>query len=243
MNMISTLTNDALVDLHDGLTFLTCHYIYKNVTDTFVSSFKKQIGGVHLKDLIIVDNSPNTESLYSSDEIRVIDNHDYKLTKNNDDGNGISKNHCQTIDYILKNRIETNYCCLCDNDILFKPAIKNFIELHRKYDIVGEIGFDNWPPERLYPYLCLINVEKMKNCRLNYFDPMKMQLKNNTGFNPSCQWSYDTGCSFLEKVRKQPDWRIKKVKLTDFIVHKGAGSHSSRRISYAEFIQQNKALL
>lgn len=204
------------------ITLLTVSFNNNLLTGMMLKSFYKQVG--ELPEVVIIDNGdkiPVDESLKSC--FTVIDNFNHKLLENEFQA---SRNHCSAIDYALKNCIKTEWCLLVDNDILFKPAIKNFLnELNENdFDACGEIGWDKTPPNRLFPYFCLINVKRFKKENLNYFDRNNITCFCTEGKKETEQSKYnikDTGYSFYESIKHL--WRIQKIKLGELIVHlKGA---------------------
>ncbi len=222
------------------ITILTVSFNNNVLTGMMLKSFQKQVG--ELPEVIIIDNGnkiPVDDGLKSA--FNVIDNFNQKITG---DYKQCSKNHCSTIDYALKNIIKTKWCLLVDNDILFKPSLKSFLENlnENEFDCCGEIGWDDAPPERLYPYFCIINVEKFRNENLNYFDNDRcIGLGSKTigkrGIDTLC-WYKDTGCSFLEDIKTY--WKIKQIKLNEIIVHlKMTGKWNK---NYKTFLENNKEL-
>jgi len=175
----------------DNLTLFTCTYNSNFLLKIMVMSFFKQIK----KDIqvVILDNG-NKEPCDSNfaEQFTVIDNKNYKLTPYFKDN--ISQNHCASIDYALKNCIKTKYVLLCDCDIIFKKSIKTFfdyLDTLEDFDCIGEVGYDVFPPNRLFPYFCLINVDKFKSDNINYFDKKRCAIrKHGVGL-------YDTRLFFL----------------------------------------------
>ena len=220
-------------DILKNTTLLTCTFNNNLMTKCMLMSFFKQIK--QIIPVVIMDNGTKefcTDDM--KDNFIVIDNTNYKLTPN---FNQVSRNHCNSIDYALKNCIKTKYVLLCDNDILFKPTINNlFYEIDNKnYDCVGEIGEDYTPPTRLYPFMCLIDVEKMKQEKINYYDDNRI-LKN-----PYISNTYDTGCSFYEDIKTK--WNIKQINLEDYIVHLKNGTYKGyKKNKNLEWLMENKNL-
>ena len=209
------------MNLND-LTILTVSFNNNLLTGMMLKSFHKQVD--NLPEVVIVDNGdkiPVDESLKSC--FTVIDNFNHKLLANEFQA---SRNHCVAIDYALKNCIKTNWCLLVDNDILFKPAIKKFLNTlnENEFDACGEIGWDKTPPNRLFPYFCLINVKKFKAEQLNYFDRNNITCFYTEGKKETEQAKYnvkDTGYSFYESIKLT--WRIREIKIGELVVHlKGA---------------------
>ena len=211
------------------LTIFTCNYNNESLTLHMLTSFYMQLK--YYIPNIIVDNSDTMPlSNNITKNCNVINNQNYKLTKNY---NNISKNHCATIDYVLKNLVRTKYVLLCDNDILFKPEIKLLLNLRHYYDCIGEVNFDWCKPKRLYPSCCIIDVEKFKNENLDYFDNKRCIItldqgihydiiNNNKKVTIENRYLYDTGASFYEDIKNR--WNILNIDLTKFIVHYKNGS-------------------
>ncbi len=205
-----------------------------------IKSFFKNIGRPNT--IVIADNGtwlPIDPSFHKV--VTVVDNTHQKITG---DYHQCSKNHCSTIDYILKHKINTEWVLLVDNDILFKPDAKQFITTFdvSTYDAAGEVGWDDAPPCRLYPYFCLINVNKFNHDGINYFD-------NNRCIGPNSQqvgirgphtpcWYQDTGCSFYEDI--QETWRLCNIQLSNYIVHMKCTGQNNK--DYITFLKNNSSL-
>lgn len=223
------------------LTLLTVSFNNNIITGLMIKSFFKQLHNE--TNVVIVDNGtykPVDERMKSVFE--VVDNFQHKLLPNY---NQCSKNHCSAVDYVLKNLIKTKWVLLVDNDVFFKPAIKDLLlNFDESFDCMGEVGWDDAPPTRLFPYFCLINVEKMKNEKINYFDetriiedpPIGKQI-GPRGPNTHC-WYHDTGSSFYEDIKDI--WKIKEIKLNDFIVHNK--TTGMPKMTIQDFIKNNLAL-
>lgn len=223
------------------LTLLTVSFNNNLLTGMMLKSFSKQTGII--PKVVIVDNGdkiPVDKGLKSV--FKVIDNFNHKLLS---DEIQPSRNHCKTIDYALKNEITTKWCLLVDNDILFKNTLKSFLLNFdtNKYDSAGEIGFDIIPPNRLYPYFCLINIDKFLKEKIDYYNKdfcMKLFDKNgnelkNSKFGHS--GLYDTGYYFYEQIK---NWSIQKIHINDLCVHLKNGSFGNRNIN--DFLNKNKNL-
>lgn len=220
------------MNILDNLTLFTCTFNNNLLTKCMIMSCFKQFGV--LLPVVIMDNG--TKELCTDDmknTFKVIDNSNFKLTKNY---NQISRNHCASIDYALKNCIKTKYVMLCDNDILFKSDIKKLIEFlntFEKIDACGEIELSK-RGYRLFPFFCIINVEKMKLENINYFDDKNCMNDLETNFDENGNWEsnkriseildgLDTGGSFLNEIKKN-NWDIKEIKINKFIKHFASAS-------------------
>jgi len=215
----------------NDLSILTVSFNNNVLTGLMLKSFIKQTE--IMPEIVIVDNGnkkPVDENLKSI--FIVVDNFNHKLLP---DENQVSRNHCIALDYAIKNVIKTKWVLIVDNDILFKSSVKKFLKEfnEEEFDCAGEIGWDKTPPNRLYPYFCLINVEKMKNEQINYFDRSRMIWRWK-----QCN-KFDTGYSFYEDIKKK-EWKIKKIKLSDYIVHLKSGTLQNKNIS--EWLNKHKNL-
>ena len=105
---------------------------------------------------------------------------------------------------------------LIDSDVLLKRDISGIWD--GKYYWVG--GVERWSQsltrKRVCPFLLSLNVEKMKENNITFFDDKHMFGLNN---GPKCE-EYDTGCWLYEETLKKG--RI--IKYTDYIFHFRAGS-------------------
>lgn len=217
------------MNLND-ITVLTATYNNNILTGMMLKSLYKQLD-TDIK-ISIIDNGTK---IFADNDMKelfdVIDNTNFKLTPNY---NQPSRNHCSSIDYAFKNCIKTKYVLLVDNDILFKPSVKQLLEnLPDDFDCVGEVGWDSTPPNRLFPYFCIINLEKFKQDNLNYFDETRI-IKNSRICN-----KYDTGYSFYEDI-KTLNWNIIPIKFKDYIVHlKGAMNNNK---NFYPWLQEHRDL-
>lgn len=196
-------------DLHD-ITLLTAtfnrHDFTVSMLQSFYSTFKT------IPHTIILDNSteipfPDIPNNY----ITVVDNTNFKHTP---DYHQPSKNHCASLDWILRTGIKTKFCLLCDNDILFKPSSLNLLNDFHNFNAVGEIGYDRVPPARLYPYFCILDIDFILTNGIRYFDETRCMINNAT---------MDTGCSFYQDM-KTHGANIKKIRLSDYVIHLKGGT-------------------
>lgn len=210
----------------DDITLLTCTFNNNMITMCMIMSCFKQLRCSI--PVIIIDNGKNVKCDKSMTEIFDI----YDLSNSNLTS---SSQHAYSIDYALKKLVKTKYVILCDNDILFKPELHKLIkelDTYEEIDCVGEIGWDITPPDRLYPYFCIINVEKFNKAHLNYYDDKRI-IKNCRVLN-----MYDTGYSFYEDIKKT--WKIKQIKMNNYMIHLHHGS--LRNKNPREWLSKNKKL-
>lgn len=241
------------MNILDDITLLTCTFNNNLLTKCMIMSCYKQLK----KEIPIVIMDNGTTELCSSDlkeMFNVIDNSNYQLTKNY---NQISRNHCASIDYAIKNLIHTKYMILCDNDILYNSNITKLIEELNKNDEIdccGEIELHNKLkyPFRLLPFFCIINVDKMKQQNINYFDENRCMNQLDTNFDNNGNWKNniikdnkeygDTGSSFLWDIQDKK-WNIKNIKINNYIKHYAMASWNPQvKFNIPKWLSQNKDL-
>lgn len=176
----------------------------------------------YLMNFYILDNSVTTRlDIESTDECVILDNCNYKHTPNYEQP---SKNHCSSLMWAFT-QIKTRYVLLCDNDILFKPFINEWLECYHNYDCIGEIGYDIVPPNRLFPYCCIIDLNFVSKHNISYFD------------NNRCMDQYgrkDTGSSFYDDLIANHA-NILNTKISNVCVHlKGATLHDKNLTRFYE---------
>ena len=219
----------------ENFTFLTFNFNNALLTKMWIMSLLKKN---ELYNILIVDNSTeNIESICDLKNVRLFDNTNFKYTKNFKEQ--ITKNHADSINFALLNLITTKYAVLCDNDVLFKPKVSELINDFEEYDAVGEVGYDVWPGDRLFPYFCIINVEKMRNEKIRYFDETRTQVYQNG------RWINDTGASFYQDIVKS-GWNVKRINIDDYVVHYHHGSQikeCSKKYTYLDFLKENISFL
>lgn len=196
----------------DNITVLTATF---NRHDFTIQMMKSLVSILKcMPRICILDNS--TEIPFPkipNHHIEIIDNTRYKHTP---DFHQPSKNHSASLDWCIYNHIHTKYVLLCDNDILFKPQFAHLLTITDKFNVIGEVGYDIIPPNRLYPYMCIIDCEFMKSNKIRYFD------------NTRCMENglMDTGYSFLQDAI-QHNAAIHHIKLVEYIIHlKGGTLHN-----------------
>ena len=219
---------------------------FNNATLTRIMLFSLFNKGI-VPHIMIIDNG--STDFFVPDEmerrcgITVIDNHNYKLTKNWGKGQ-VSKNHCHSLQYALS-RVSTEWAIICDNDILFKPSITRFFDIifDNSADIIGEIGYDAVKPARLFPYLCAIKMNSIRNRNIAYFDPTRCMIPGVDECGIRCNL-YDTGYSFYVDARSA-GLTIKPICLDDYCVHYLHASQTSSnvRIPLNEWINMHSNLL
>ncbi len=199
---------------------------HHELVDKLILSLNKSIG--RLPPIIVLNNGKamhepkDIEAYYA---IMEVDNRGSKLAKPTEDQN--SHRHCASIDYALKNLVRTKYAVVCDNDILFKPEVKDVFLKSPSYDALGHVCNDTRGHLRLEPYFCVLNVEKMKRDGISYYDGRR------------CWPKLDTGGSFLADIRNKK-WRIHETEINKYIVHLSGAELYNRDIG--KWFNQHKSL-
>lgn len=209
--------------IRDNAALLTANFNFGWYTYYMLKSFVKQAGiGI---PMYILENSTAPSPFVGLDggPVHVIDNTMFKHTP---DYNQPSMNHCSSLEYAMS-IIPERYVILCDNDVLFHKSINKLLDMPAdSFDACGEIGWDILPPDRLFPYLCIIDNYKKKRQRISYFDAGRIVHYGMDSNHMDKKYSvYDTGYSFLDDIMTH-NWKIKEIKFSDYIVHlKGASLH------------------
>lgn len=202
----------------NDLSLLTVTFNNNLLTGMMLMSFYKQAG--FMPPTVIVDNGTYIQADESMRRVfHVVDNFSHKLLP---DEKQASRNHCVAIDYALKNSIQTKWVLLVDNDILFYPSIRPFLLNFNAedYQCAGEIGYDDTPPNRLFPYFCLIDVEQFNKDKINYFDRSRITSFCTVGVPESRDRRLnvmDTGYSFYEDIKNI--WNIFDFRINTVCVH------------------------
>jgi len=199
--------------VYNDISLLSATFNRHDFTYNMLVSLYKRAQAI--MPIYILDNSDVTSfESPSNNWVHIIDNTNYKHSPNY---NQPSKNHCASIEYALFNVIPTKYVLLVDNDIIFQNTITHLLDCRFQYDLIGEIGHDIVPGDRLFPYMCIIDLDWVKANRIHYFD------------EPRCiteQKTMDTGASFLEDCL-QHNSNIYRIQLANYVVHlKGGTLHN-----------------
>ncbi|MCQ2124267.1 MAG: glycosyltransferase [Fibrobacter sp.] len=224
---------------YNDISLITANFNNPDLTRFMIKSFlNKGVGNI---PITIIDNSNagafNLMPVERDCEISVVNNNNYKLTKNWGVGE-LSKNHAHSLDYAIKHA-SSKWVIICDNDILFKPAIIDLLNEIKdsQYAVIGEIGHDSVPPSRLFPYLCIINKSLIDKYRINFFDPKRCMIKFTDPQTGMLSNHYDTGYSFLEDVLAN-HLPIKKINLDTYCTHFLHASQNAKGVNKEDRILQ-----
>ena len=231
----------------DNITMLSAHFNTPMLPLYLMKSLVYQLR--RPIPMCIIDNSttmPLQLDGIESKWLRLIDNTNYKVTPNYGQ---CSANHAASIEYAM-NTITTKYVLLCDTDILVYPTIRKLLTMPvGSYDACGEIGWTTHPGDRMYPYFCIIDLEKKQNDGISFFDPQRIMVDcMGVPFNkkhrtlPNEVAYFDTGASFLQDILFHK-WNIKHIALDDYITHKKGGTlHPNNNLTLDEWLYVNRHL-
>lgn len=154
-----------------------------------------------------------------------------------------SVKHMMSVQYLFG--VLTEGFILIDSDVLIsKPFDYLWDETYAASGHVEWTMKRRNDPDRLKPYLCYLNVPKLVEHGVNYYDPTRCWGLMPGGVKNIAN-RYDTGASLLEDIRKQkPVLRCRNWQyLEDGYVHYGAGSyHRNDVMDQAEWLKRNEAL-
>ena len=218
-----------------GINICIVHYNTPHLTSCLVKSINKFVPN---SKIYIFDNSDKLPFRYRQDNLVYFDNTNGKIIdfdkwllnypnrnqSNGQNNNYASAKHCYTIQKCIE-LIDENFILL-DSDVLLKKDITTICD--DSFIYVGESVFQTncknikqHSIKRLLPFMCFINVSLCKQNGIKYFDGNFMNGLHVTEHGDL----YDTGGSFYKEV-KENNLPCKEIKISDYIVHYGAGSWS-----------------
>ncbi len=209
----------------DNLTILTVNFN----TPEYIFALSKSLIKFfpeYKNSLIVVDNSTKkvyAEGTYNNLKIVYFDNNNYKEleelkpSKYPAAGNYNSAHHSLTLDWSIKNLVKTDYLLLLDSDIVFTKQIKPYYDEFVKNDY-ALYGFKRttYKCPTIAPWCCFINVKKMRELNINYYDFNRILYVNDN-------LTHDTGASLYEDFIKA-GCKIKETQDNYFWLHFKGGS-------------------
>jgi len=163
------------------ITLISCSYNTPQVTLTMLRSFFAH--HTHIP-VLISENSSDDRTL------KLLELHNIPFIINK---NGL---HIRSIDPLLE-RVRTSYALLVDTDIIFLKNCNDVFEDFKRYNLalLGEICGDRGGKKihnRVHPWFCFIDVNKIKNNNITFFNPQKHNRKDGK--------LYDVGCTFFSDI-------------------------------------------
>lgn len=174
-----------------NLTLLTCSYNTPLVTANMLKTFLHIHPGCKV---LVSENSTNNDTVNIIEEAKIPYIRNY---------GGL---HGPSVDVLFK-VCTTRYALLVDTDIIFLQEHSSVFEQFKANDItlMGEIVGDRGGKKlypRVNPWHCFIDLEKVKNHNINFFDLHKKQA--------STDRIYDVGSTFFEDVKAN------KLRIADY---------------------------
>jgi hypothetical protein len=170
----------------DDLTLIVCSYNTPDITLTMLKSWMH----VHNKTqrLVLCDNSTN------NDTKDLLYDHKVPYTSNPGMTHGDGVNECLKL-------CKTKYALLVDTDIIFLKDHSTIFQQFKDMDltIMGKVEGDRGSKSiynRVNPWHCFIDVEKIKQHNIIFFDKEKMKASFKTNK------IYDIGSTFLESIKE-----------------------------------------
>lgn len=187
----------------DGLTLITCSYNTPDITLTMLKSWV-YIHNIP-QQIIICDNSTNndTKNLLYKHKVP------YITRPGMSHGNGVNES--------IK-LCKTKYALLVDTDIIFLKDHSSIFQQFRDMDlaIMGKVEGDRGGKSiynRVNPWHCFIDVEKIKQHNITFFEENRMKASFKTNK------IYDIGSTFLEDI-KEHNLKIGNVDLANkYYIH------------------------
>jgi len=170
----------------DDLTLITCSYNTPDITLTMLKSWMS----VHNKTqrLVLVDNSTDdkTKGLLYDNKVPYTPRPGFS--------------HGQGVNEAIK-LCKTKYALLVDTDVIFLRDHSDIFNQFKEMDltIMGKVEGDRGGKSiynRVNPWHCFIDVEKVKQNNIQFFDEQRMKDSFKT------DKIYDIGSTFLEDIKK-----------------------------------------
>ena len=225
----------------NGRNVAIVNYNTTSLTEAAIKSLFKHTAGCHV---YVFDNSDETPFKTKLPNVEVIANtkgqlidFEKELAKYPDKWgfdkekcNYGSAKHTMSVDYLIKH-IQSGFV-LMDSDVLVTNNIKDFF--NSDYACVGSERIKKGVPQ-MQPFICYINVPKLKDTGVTYYNGEKMWALSNKDPNQH----YETGAWFLEELRRR-NLPINYVNIWQYIIHLGHGSWKDRNPE--QWLKENEAL-
>ena len=139
-----------------------------------------------------------------------------------------SAKHSMSVDKLME--LIPDGFVLMDSDVLITNDISMLWK--KEYACVGS-EFVKCGVPQLQPFLCYLNVPKLKPCGISYYNGEKMWALSRKSPNQF----YETGAWLLEEVRRH-GLPVSYVNIWRYVIHYGHGSWRDRNSS--EWLEENK---
>lgn len=211
------------------------HYNTPSVTECLIRSINKFTPD---SKIYLLDNSDKHPFIYRTPNLIYLDNTKGKIIdfnkwlekfperKYSSEATKTcgSAKHCYSVEKCM-DIINDNFILL-DSDVLLLKDISGLCDT--KYLCAGQV-IPQWNKKmRIAPFICFLNVKKMREQNIHYFSNEHMHgLFNSKNRDKD---GYDTGCWLYECAKNN----MKPIKMDEYIIHYGGGSwedaHNSRHI-------------
>ena len=239
--LISAWISTNLSPYYYGRNVAIVNYNTPELTEAAIKSLFKHTSGCHV---YVFDNSDTKPFKTKLPNVEVIDNtkgqiidFEKELVKYPDKWgfdkekcNYGSAKHTMSVDYLMKH-IQSGFV-LMDSDVLVTKDIKDFF--NGDYACVGSERIKKGVPQ-MQPFLCYINVPKLKDTGVTYYNGEKMWALSNKDPNQH----YETGAWFLEEL-KRCKLPISYANIWQYIIHLGHGSWKDRNAE--QWLKDNESL-
>lgn len=165
------------------VTLISCSYNTPQVTITMLKSFLAYHKPI---DIFILDNSTNDETS------KLLEENNVPYEKN---PKGL---HTTSVDKLFK-KVKTKYALLVDTDVVFlkplDPIFKKFKE--NNLTLLGRVCGDRGNKSihfRVHPWFCFINLDNIRKNNINFYNPDKHSLLEQTKL-------VDVGCTFYDDIK------------------------------------------
>ena len=211
-----------------NLTIFTVNFNTPEFIYSLVSSYRKYNQWCNEK-IHVIDNGTTKDILqgeYPDFYLEYFDNTLYadieKYSKTSKEKTLASAHHAFTIDWFIKQRVTTDYLLLVDSDIIFTRSFESDFMDFVEHDY-GLYGFERttYKCHCIAPWACFINVKKMKDLSINYFDVNRILHINNNH-------THDTGASLFEDFISN-NIKIKSTQDNTFYIHLKGGSLDKKK--------------
>lgn len=236
------------------LTLFIVNFGTQMLTEAAVTSFLSR----HPRfsgEIIIMDNKPGSH--FSASEIpygniRVIDNTNEQVVSYDDIRFGAtsedpvanygSAKHSKCISYAISELVSTPICLISDSDVIYRRSVYGPYSAVRAgavvaADIGRELPGTHMSDEsrhsvapRIFPCICLVNVEAVRKSGISFYDPGRMMMLNGSGF------TYDTGASFFADILAK-NLPYAQIRMLDYVSHLASASYL--RKNWMSFLRAN----
>ena len=229
------------------------HYNTPELTEAAILSLRKHGGEDY--NVTVFDNSDIRPFIKKMEGVQVIDNTQGQIIDFDKEleqfphrfgtfNNFGSDKHMMSIEKLFD--ILPDGFLLMDSDVLICQSV-DFMFDYPDHCVVGHVQEpqpgNRFGIGRLVPMLCYLNVPKIKECGLKYFDPEKAWMLFEGEKENRNNW-YDTGAAFLEQIRAHKNGaRGLRIDIRPLMLHlKSASWRNNDLYTAIEWLMANRQL-